>query len=185
MIVADMLFDKSKLKDLSKESIFAGVMMVIVGAIGIFAPAIMSFVVEVFLGWLFLSSALIQGYITYRAYNRSFSAWLKPFLSFVVGILAFAYPLEGIAATALLLVAYLLVDSFSSFGFAIEYKPNSGWWILIVNALVSIILAVLIMVGWPVSSLFWVGLYAAVSLFVDGIALITLGVGAKKLVDKV
>ena len=180
----NMVFDKETLKNFSTQTIIAGVLMLIVGAVGVFAPTIMSLVVVTFLGWLFLVSAAVQGYITYKTYRKSFSAWLKPVLSLIVGILFFVYPVEGIAAIGLLLAAYLLVDAFSSFGFAMDYKPNSGWWILIVNALISIILAVLIMIGWPISSIFWVGLYAAVSLFFDGVALVTLGVGAKKLLTE-
>jgi uncharacterized membrane protein HdeD (DUF308 family) len=181
MMFMEMVFDKETLKKFSTQTIVAGVLMLIVGAVGIFAPTIMSLVVVTFLGWLFLVSAAVQGYIVYKTYKRSFSAWLKPILSLIVGILFFAYPVEGVAAIGLLLAAYLLVDAYSSFGFAMDYRPNSGWWILIVNALLSIVLAVLIMLGWPLSSLFWVGLYAAVSLFFDGVALVVLGMGARKL----
>ncbi len=184
MMFVNMVFDKETLKKFSTQTIIAGVLMLIVGVVGVFAPTVMSLVVVTFLGWLFLVSAAVQGYITYKTYRKSFSAWLKPVLSLIVGVLFFVYPMEGIAAIGLLLAAYLLVDAYSSFGFAMDYKPNSGWWILIVNALISIVLAVLIMIGWPISSVFWVGLYAAVSLFFDGVALVTLGVGAKKLLKE-
>ena len=179
-----MVFDKETVKKFSTQTIAAGVLMLIVGAVGVFAPTIMSLVVVTFLGWLFLVSAVVQGYITFKTYRKSFSAWLKPVLSLIVGLLFFVYPIEGIAAIGLLLATYLLIDAFSSFGFAMDYKPNSGWWMLIVNALVSILLAVFIMIGWPVSSIYWVGLYAAVSLFFDGVALVTLGVGARKLINE-
>ncbi len=184
MMFVQMLFDEETLKQFSRQTIIAGVLMLLVGAVGIFAPTVMSLVVVTFLGWLFLVSAAVQGYITYKTYRKSFSAWLKPVLSLIVGLLFFVYPMEGVAAIALLLAVYLLVDAFSSFGFAMDYKPNSGWWVLIVNALFSIVLSVLMMIGWPVSSLFWVGLYAAVSLFFDGVTLVALGMGARKLVKE-
>ena len=182
MLFMNMVIDKETIKQFSTQTIIAGIIMIMIGAIGIIAPAIMSLVVVTLFAWLFLASAAVQGYITYKTYNKSFSAWLKPVLSLIVGILLFAYPVEGIAATALLLSFYLLMDAFSSFGFAIEYKPNRGWWILIVNALISLLLALLILAGWPVSSIFWVGLYAGVSLLFDGIGLFVLGIGAKKLI---
>ena len=181
MVFAEMIFDKETIKKFSTQTIIAGVLMLLVGAAGIFMPAIMSLVVVTFLGWLFLISAAVQGYITWKTYRKSFSAWLKPVLSLIAGVLLFVYPVEGVAAVAIMLSAYLLVDAFASFGFAIDYKPNKGWWMLIVNAIVSILLAVLILIGWPVSSLLWVGLYAAVSLFFDGVALVAMGLGARKL----
>jgi len=181
MTSISMFFDKETLQKFSTQTIIAGVMMMIVGGLGIFAPALMSLVVVSLLGWLFIMSAIIQGYITYKTYRRSFSAWLKPALSFIIGMLFFIFPVQGIAVAAVMLSVYLWVDAFSSFGFAMDYKPNSWWWIHIVNALISIILAILIMIGWPESSLFWVGLYAAISLFFDGVALFSMGIGAKYL----
>lgn len=184
MTFVEFAFDKETLKKYSTLTIIAGVLMMIVGAVGIFMPTIMSLVVVTFLGWLFLISAGVQGYITYKTYRKSFSAWLKPVLSLVLGLLFFIFPMEGVAAVAILLAAYLLIDAFASFGFAMDYKPHKGWWILIVNAVLSVVLAVLIMIGWPVSSLLWVGLFAAVSLFFDGVALLTMGISARKLVKE-
>ncbi len=181
MTSVSMFFDKETLQKFSTHTIIAGVLMLIVGGLGIFAPTIMSLVVVTLLGWLFITSGIIQGYITYKTYRRSFSAWLKPTLSFITGMLFFIFPVEGVAVAAVMLAVYLLVDAFSSFGFAMDYKPNKWWWIHIVNALISIFLAILIMLGWPVSSLFWVGLYAAISLFFDGVALVSMGIGAKRL----
>ncbi len=177
-------FDEQTLKKFSTQTIVAGVLMLLVGGAGIFMPQIMSLVVVTFLGWLFVTSAAVQGYITYKTYRKSFSAWLKPILSLITGLLFFFFPLEGVAAVAVLLAAYLLVDAYSSFGFSMDYRPNSGWWLLIVNALVSILLAVLIILGWPASSLLWVGLFAAVSLFFDGVALVAMGIGARDLAKK-
>ncbi len=181
MTSISMFFDKETLQKFSTQTIIAGVLMLIIGGLGIFAPTLMSLVVVSLLGWLFIMSAIIQGYITYKTYRKSFSAWLKPTLSFITGMLFFIFPVQGVAVAAVMLSVYLLVDAFSSLGFAIDYKPNSWWWIHIVNAIISIILAIFIMAGWPVSSLFWVGLYAAISLFFDGVALVSMGIGAKHL----
>ncbi len=185
MKFSTLMFDKELLQKYSTLTIISGVLMLIIGAIGVFLPGMMSIVVVTFLGWLFLMSAGVQAYVTFQNYRRSFSAWLKPTLLFIVGALLLFYPIEGIAATALLLVTYLLIDAYSSFGFALDYKPHSGWWLLIVNAIISILLAVFIMLGWPVSSIFWVGIYAAISLFFDGVALIAMGLGARKLAKEV
>jgi len=181
MTLVSRLFDQETLKKFSTHTIVAGFLMLIVGVLGMTAPSLMSIVVVSLLGWMFISSAVIQGYITYKSYKGSFSAWLKPVLSLITGMLFFIFPVEGVAVAAVMLAAYLMVDAFSSFGFAFEYKPNKGWWIHLINATISVVLAVLIMTGWPVSSLYWVGLYAAISLFFDGVALISMGAAAKKL----
>ncbi len=181
MTTLSMFFDKEILKKFSTLTIISGILMLIVGGIGIFAPGVMSLTVVFLLGWLFITSALIQGYVTYKTYRKSFSAWLKPVLSLVTGLLFLIFPIEGVAAAAILLAAYLLIDAFSSFGFAMDYRPHKWWWLSIVNALLSLVLAILILVTWPISSFLWVGLYAAISLFFDGVVLLGIGIGAKKI----
>ena len=176
-----MFFDKETLKKFSTHTIIAGVAMLIIGIFGMSAPALMSLVVVGIIGWLFIASAVVQGYITSKSYSRSFSAWLKPVLSFITGVLFFVFPIQGAAIAAVMLAAYLLIDAYSSFGFGMDYRPHKGWWIHLLNATISVVLAVLVMSGWPATSLYWVGLYAAISLFFDGVALISMGVAAKKL----
>jgi len=181
MTIVGRIFDTETLKKFSTQTIVAGILMLLVGLFGMFAPGMMSLVVVTLLGWLFITSGIIQGYITFQSYRHSFSAWLKPTLSFITGMLFLVYPVEGIAVAAVMLSAYLLVDAFASFGLGMEYKPHRWWWMHFVNALISIILAVLVMTGWPMSSLYWVGLYAAISLFFDGVALVSMGTAAKRL----
>ncbi len=180
MTSVTMMFDKETLRRFSTLTLVSGILMMAVGAVGLFAPGVMSLTVVFLLGWLFMLSAVIQGYLTYKTFRNSFSAWLKPVLSFVTGLLFMIFPVEGVAVAAILLAAYLLIDAFSSFGFAMDYKPHKWWWLHIVNALLSLGLAVLILINWPLSSFLWVGLYAAVSLLFDGVVLTGLGIAAKK-----
>ena len=177
-------FDKETLKKQSTQTIVAGVLMAILGLVGVMAPSLMSFVVVNFLAWLFLFSAIVQGYTVYRSYRGSVGAWLKPVISLIAAVLLLFYPVEGVAAVGMMLAAYLLVDAYSSLAFAWQYRPNKGWLLMLFNGLLSILLAVILLAGWPFSSIVLVGLFVGVSLFFDGVALIGMGLGAKKLTDE-
>jgi len=97
------------------------------------APSVISLAVVTFLAWLFLFSAIVQGYTVYRSYRRSFSAWLKPLLSLVASLLLLLFPVEGVAAVGMLLAVYLLIDAYSSITFGWQYKPNRGWWMMVLT----------------------------------------------------
>ncbi len=181
MRLTPLLFDEETLKRFSTHTIVAGAVMALIGLVGVIAPQLMSLVAVNFLAWLFLFSAGVQGYAVYRSYRRSFSAWLKPFLSLVAALLLLFFPLEGVAAVGMLLASYLLIDAFSSFSFGWEYRPQKGWWILMLNGVLSLLLALILLAGWPYSSIVLVGLFVGISLFFDGIALVTLGLGARRL----
>ncbi len=91
------------------------------------------------------------------------------------------YPTLGIATLGLLFAIYFFMDAFASFGLAYSLKPQKIWWLWLFNAITSLILGVLFVIGWPFSSIYLVGLLVGVSLFFDGIALLTGGM----MVDKV
>ena len=180
MTIVGRLFDEQTLKRYSTQTIVAGVLMVLLGLVGVFAPTLMSLVVVNFLAWLFLFSAIVQGVITWKSYRSAFSAWLKPVISLIAALLLLFFPFEGVAAVGMLLATYLLVDAYSSLTFGWQYRPNRGWWLMIANGILSILLAIIIIIGWPFSSIVLVGLLVGISLFFDGVTLIAFGVGAKK-----
>lgn len=175
-------FDPDTLKKFSRHTIVAGVIMSLVGLTGIIAPQIMSLVVVSFMAWLFLFAALVQGYATYKSYRGSFTAWLKPAMMLIASLLLLFFPLEGVAAVGMLLAAYLLVDAYANFSFGWEYRPNKGWWMPMINGVLSLLLALILLLGWPLSSIVLVGLFVGISLFFDGIVLVVLGMQAKKAV---
>ena len=84
-------------------------------------------------------------------------------------------PAAGIAALGLLLSFYLMMDAFGSFTLAQAHYPAKGWGWMLVNGLFSLALAVLFLIGWPATSIWLVGLYVAISLLFDGIALSVIG----------
>jgi len=82
---------------------------------------------------------------------------------------------QGVATLGLLFSFYFLMDAFSSFGLAFSLKPQKVWVFWLINAISSLILGVLFIIGWPLSSLYLVGLFVGISLLFDGIALLAGG----------
>ncbi|WP_201352134.1 HdeD family acid-resistance protein [Hydrogenimonas urashimensis] len=183
-IIGRFQFDKETLKKYSGQTVIAGVLMMVLGLVGLLAPTLMSVVTVYFLAWLFLFSGLVQGYNTWKNYGGHIGAWVKPTISVITAFLLMFFPLPGVAATAILLVVYLLMDAYSSLTLGWHYKPNKGWWLMLTNGILSIVLAIILLVGWPVSSLVLVGLFVGISLFFDGAALVGMGLGAKKIGDE-
>jgi uncharacterized membrane protein HdeD (DUF308 family) len=174
-------FDEETLKKFSKYGMIAGIVMMLIGIGGILLPPMMSLTVVTFMAWLFIFSAFVQGYNTYKNYRKSVSAWLKAILSLVTGFLFLFFPVSGIAVVGMLLAVYLMIDAYSSIAFAFEYKPNKGWWMMLINGIFSLLLSLILIIGWPFNSIVLVGLFVGASLFFDGVALFTFAINAKKL----
>ena len=179
-IMSTVTTDQDAIKSVRTPLLIAGVLLSLVGAIGIFLPGVLSLAIEIFLGWLMIVGGILWGYYAYHAHSPSFISWLKPVILLVGGILLLVYPVSGIAAITLLVSFYLLTDAFGSFSLAFERRPLPGWVWMMLNGLLSLTLAVLILVGWPVTSPIYLGIIVGISLLFDGVSLFMLGVAMKK-----
>ncbi len=171
--------DETK-RRVAKNAKIAGIVLMLLGIGGILFPGIMSLATLFFIAWMLLLGGLMTGYFTWMSDKNDWLGWLKTFILVATGILLIFKPMPGIAAVGLLLAIYFLFDSFGSMAIAFTMKPAKGWWLWLVNGLFSLVLAVIFLAGWPFSSLYLVGLFVGISLFIDGIVLITLGNYLKK-----
>jgi len=172
--------DKEKLKEFSTLSIISGIIMAIAGILAIINPVAGSLAFIIFLGALFLAAGLVQAWTTFKAHQKSAGAWFKVLMLIITGILLLIWPVSGIAAVAILLAAYFFIDAFASFQMGLDLKPLKGWWIAVVNGVLSFILGIIMIIGWPFSAPFTVGIIVGVSFLMDGIVLIYLGWLSKK-----
>ena len=172
--------DEETKKRVSKNFKITGIVLMLLGIGGILFPGIMSLATLFFVAWMMLFGGLMTGYFTWMSDRSDWLGWLKTFILVATALLLIFKPMPGIAAVGLLLAIYFLFDSFGNMALAFTMKPAKGWWLWLLNGIFSLLLAVIFLVGWPFSSLYLVGLFVGISLFIDGIVLITLGSYLKK-----
>jgi len=173
-----------QLEVFQKNAKTAGIIMMIVGFLGAMFPVAASLTTVVFVAWLLLFSGFLVGFYTYKTDASDWKGWLKSLIFLGVGAYMILSPIGGIATVGLLFSIYFFMDSFSSFTLATSFYPNKGWGIWIVNAILSLIIAVLFVTGWPGSSVVLIGLLVGFSLFFDGLALLMGANLFKKLTDE-
>jgi uncharacterized membrane protein HdeD (DUF308 family) len=155
-----------------KQAKTAGIIFIVLGLIGALFPVFASFATVVFVSWLMLLAGLLAGYFTYITDKRDFSGWLKSIILVGIAIYMLVSPLGGIATLGLLFSIFFFMDAFSGFMLASSFYPNKGWGLWAINAVLSLVMAVVFIVGWPFTSMYLVGLLVGFSLFFDGIALL-------------
>jgi len=161
-----------------KAVITISAILMLAGIVGIALPKFMSMAVAWFVGWLMLVAGGIAFYITWLGFRDHWLVWLKPFVLIVVGLLILFNPVAGAAALGLILAIYFLFDGFAGIGFAMQLRPLRGWGWLVFNGVLSLVLAVVFIAGWPFTTVWLVGLLIGISLFVDGLTLLMLGLAA-------
>ncbi len=182
--VKDLLHDKELIEKVKKNSKIIGVIFLLFGILGTLFPLLMSLTSAYFLAWILLFSGITIGFYTYKSNKKDWIGWLKAFIYIVTAILIAIYPGIGVASLGIILAMYLLMDSFASFALAAQNKEQKNYWLIILNGVFSLILAIIFLVGWPFSSLFLVGLYIGISLFFDGVILLTMPKAIDKLQEE-
>jgi uncharacterized membrane protein HdeD (DUF308 family) len=162
-----------------KAVVIISTILLLAGIVGIALPQFMSMAVAWFVGWLMLAAGGIAFYITWLGFRDHWLVWLKPFVLIVVGLLILFNPVAGAAALGLILAIYFLFDGFAGVGFAMQIRPLRGWGWLMFNGVLSLVLAIVFIAGWPFTTVWLVGLLIGISLFVDGLTLLMLGLAAR------
>jgi len=177
--------DKKLLEQFSQYSKVTGIIFMILGVLGITFPVIMSLTTAYFVAWLLLFSGVTIAFHTYKTNKKDWLGWFKAFIFILSGALTVVYPQTGVAALGIILATYLYMDGFVNFALAIEQKGQQGWWLILLNGIISVILATIFIYGWPFNSLFLVGLYVGISLLFDGVVLLSMASAVKKLEEEV
>lgn len=163
-----------------------GVIMVLLGIAAVIWPQISSLAVDVYVGWLFLFSGLVGIATMFFAPTAAGFLWslLTGALALFAGVLLLWHPVEGVVSLTLVLVGFFIAEGVSQIAAAFAYRqafPESWGWML-VSGLVDLVLAALIVAGWPGSFSWALGLIVGVNLISSGVATIMVAITAGKLV---
>ena len=141
----------------------------------------MSVTSALFFGWLLLFTGFMAGVHTWTTARDDWMGWLKTFVLLITGTMILVNPVPGVVALGIIFAIYFMFDAFSSTALAFQMRPAPMWWVVLLNGILSLGLAIIFLVDWPMSSMVLVGLLVGISLFFDGIALLAISSGAKKL----
>ena len=151
-------------------SILWPVVMIVVGMLALWLPLASSVGVARLLGWLMVFDGGFQLVHAYRSEGVGPVVWkvLVAFIFLAAGIYFLMHPFLAVTVATLALAVFFLVeglvDVFSYFG---TRKAGASYWMLL-NGIVSIILAVMIWRHWPTGSLWVLGVLVGIGLLMTG-----------------
>ncbi len=159
-----------------------GVLLVILGAAAIVVPGWATLTVTIFLGWLFLFSGIF-GLITSFWLREAPGFWwslLSAVLGIVVGALLIGWPISGAVSLTLVLIAYFVMEGIFCIMFGLEHKRllSGRWGWLVLNGVIDLVLAGIVIYGFPGTAVWVLGLLVGIDLVFGGSALIALALAA-------
>ena len=165
-----------------------GIILFVLGLGAIIVPPIAGLATTVFLGWLLLVAGLVGLSFTFRARSAPGFGWsiLSAAAAVIAGALLLWDPLQGMATLTFVLVAYFIVDGAAIILLAIVHRRElSGKWEwMLMNGVIDLILAGIIISGFPGTLVWALGLLVGIDLLFGGAALIAMASAARKVVPK-
>jgi len=160
-----------------------GILFIALGVIGIAGQTLFSFVTINILGAFLIFGGALQ-----FAHALKSSGWksvgiqiILAILYVAAGIYTWAFPIPALEVITLWLAAIFFVTGFLRLISAFQHRHFQEWFWLVLSSAISILMGVLIMTGYPESSLWLPGLLIAIELLLQGWSLLFLGLAARSL----
>lgn len=166
-----------------KAFLFEGILLVILGFAAIIVPPLASLAVTIFLGWLFLVSGIAGLAATFwaRAMPGFWWSLASAVLAIIAGLILLSRPIQGTATLTLVVGVYFLAEGVATILYALEHRRevSARWSWLLIAGLFDIVIAGLIIAGWPQSAAWAIGLLVGINLLFGGASLIGMALGVR------
>jgi uncharacterized membrane protein HdeD (DUF308 family) len=168
--------------------LFQGAVMVVLGFLAIVVPAVATVAVDFYIGGLFLLNGVVGLLAMFSVRNvpAFFWALLTAALSLVVGVLLLWRPEAGAASLTIVLTAFFIAEGIFQIIGSLSYRdvlPGSWGWML-ASGIADLLLAAIIVMSWPVSAAWALGLIAGINLITSGSALVTTAIEGRSFIQE-
>ncbi|MEU7516256.1 DUF308 domain-containing protein [Streptomyces sp. NPDC042898] len=163
-----------------------GVVLVIGGVVGLVYTGLATLTSMLLFGWLLLiggAVGLLQA-IQSRGTSYFWLAVVVAALNIAAGVVVIRHP-EGSAEALTMFAALLFLTGglFRLVGSVVVRGPQFGWTLL--QGAFGLLLGLLVLFDWPESSRYVLGVFFSLALLFDGLGLIAIGVGGRRIVSMV
>lgn len=157
-----------------------GIGFLVLGALAIFVPLVASVLTTMLFGWLLVIGGILTAVHAVQNRRWAHSGWalVSAAVEIVAGLLLVAFPLAGTATLTLVLAAFFAAEGVVRIIRAYQHRAAYGWGFLLFDGIVSLVLGGLILLGWPSTAVWALGLLLGIELVLGGSSLLVIGLGA-------
>jgi uncharacterized membrane protein HdeD (DUF308 family) len=165
-----------------------GIVVTILGLAAIIVPPIAGLFATVVLGWLLLIAGAVGLFVTLRSRQAPGFAWalLSALAALVAGGLLLWNPLQGLVTLTYVMTAFFIVDGVLTIVLAIAHRREltGKWEWMMVNGIIDLLLAAIIIMGFPGTLVWAFGLLLGIDMIFGGASLIAVALQARKAVSQ-
>nr|WP_203594257.1 DUF308 domain-containing protein [Streptomyces sp. SID9124] len=163
-----------------------GILLVVAGLVGLVYTGVATLTSMILFGWLLLVGGLVGlvHAVQSRGTNYFWLGVVVAALNIAAGVVVIRHP-HGTAEALTMFAALLFLTGgvFRLVGSVVVRGPQFGWTLL--QGAFGLLLGLLVLFDWPHSSLYVLGCFFSLALLFDGLGLIAVGIGGRRIVSMV
>ncbi len=161
-----------------------GLILLVLGAAAIAVPELAGVAATIWFGWILIIGGVVGLITTLRARGVPGFAWalLSAVLALAAGALLLWNPMRGLVTLTYVLIFFFVVDGVFMIVLALAHRREltGRWQWLAFNGALDLILAAIIVAGFPGSFAWALGLLLGIDLLFGGATLIAMALEARK-----
>ena len=168
-------------------SIALSVLLIVTGLFAILIPSISGIVITLFFGWAMIFSGITHFLFAFKTHTTGTLIW-ELFIGAVylfTGVYLILHPLSALVALTLILAVYLFFEGVVEIIQFFQLRPRHGAGWLLVDAAVTLILAIMIWRSWPASTVWVIGTLVGISMIFSGFSRLMLSLAARRFLNRI
>lgn len=153
--------------------IFQGTLFIVLGILAAMLPGATALSVELMIGAVLLISGLFQLMLTLKSHMHWWSM-LSALLSIAVGLAMIWKPFAGLLAIVSLIAIFMTLEGVFELLLAWQFRPVRGWGWMMFSGLVTLLLALILWIGFPAFDVLYLGWVIAINFILYGLSLMML-----------
>jgi len=167
-------------------AIALSILLIVTGILAILLPPAAGVAVAILIAWLLLFAGVAHLVFAWHMRSAGGFTWelILGLLYGFVGVYMLMHPAAGLASLTLVLAIYLFMESVFEFVLwgALRRLPGAVW--LLLDGVVTLILAVLIWRTWPSSTEWVIGTLVGISMLFSGMSRLAISMTARSFMHK-
>ncbi|MFZ0639279.1 MAG: DUF308 domain-containing protein [Candidatus Acidiferrales bacterium] len=165
-------------------SIAISLLIILAGILAIGLPVLAGIAVNLVVAWLLLFCGAAHLAFGWRLRGAGGAIWqfLMGALYIVIGVYLLIHPVAGLVTLTLALAIYLFIEGVLELILAFQTQTGRGW--LLLDGIVSLILAIMIWRTWPSSTEWVLGTLVGISMIFSGASRLMLSLAARNVATK-
>jgi uncharacterized membrane protein HdeD (DUF308 family) len=172
------------LKHFTGWSIAVSLLLILAGILAIGLPLAAGIAVNIVVAWLLVFCGLAHLAFAWHLRGIGEVIWqvLLGALYIGIGVYLLMHPVAGLVTLTLALAIYLFAEALLELILSFQVRPRQGWGWLLLDGIVTLILAIMIWRTWPASTEWVIGTIVGISMIFSGATRLMLSVAARSLV---